>query len=111
MENIQTEKKYNIWIWILSITIPVVVAILFSVNLHDLGYDVQPLSFLPPIYQAINGFKAELFVFEVKELKRENQRFTNYLLKIFFVVFFVFFLFKLLYTRLFVKRSFGVKGL
>ena len=49
MDHIQTEKKYSIWIWILSIAIPVVVAVLFSVNLHDLGYDVKPLSFLPPI--------------------------------------------------------------
>ena len=43
------EKKYNKWIIILSVTIPLVVALLFGVNLKKLGYDVEPLSFLPPI--------------------------------------------------------------
>lgn len=40
MEN-NIEQKYNKWIWILSIAIPVVVAILFGVNLQKLGYDVK----------------------------------------------------------------------
>jgi putative membrane protein len=39
------EKKYNKWIWILSIAIPVAVAALFGVSLKRLGFDVAPLSF------------------------------------------------------------------
>ena len=39
------ETKYGIWIKIVSVAIPVVVAILFTVRIPD----VEPLSFLPPI--------------------------------------------------------------
>ena len=48
------EKKYKTWIWIVSILIPVVVALLFMVRIPD----VAPLTFLPPIYAAINGITA-----------------------------------------------------
>ena len=53
-ENTTIDKKYNTLIVLVSIVIPVVVAILFNVKLKDLGYDVEPLSFLPPIYATIN---------------------------------------------------------
>jgi len=49
IENIENEKKYNKWILVLSIVIPIAVAALFGVNLRDLGYNVEPLTFLPPI--------------------------------------------------------------
>lgn len=60
--NIQAEKKYNTWIVILSVTIPVVVAILFGVNLREMGFDVKPLTFLPPIYASINAVTALVLV-------------------------------------------------
>lgn len=82
MEKLQTEKKYNVWIWILSVTIPLVVAILFSVNLHDLGYDIKPLSFLPPVYATINGLTAVLLVLAVAAIKRGNQKLHERLVKI-----------------------------
>ncbi len=82
MDHIQTEKKYSVWIWILSIAIPVVVAILFSVNLHDLGYDVKPLSFLPPIYATINGLTAILLFSAVRAIKKGNQVLHERLIKI-----------------------------
>jgi putative membrane protein len=82
MENINTEKKYSIWIWILSIAIPLVVAVLFSVNLHDLGYDVKPLSFLPPIYATINGLTAILLFSAVMAIKKGNQALHERLIKI-----------------------------
>ena len=81
-QTLQNEKKYNIWIWILSIAIPVVVAILFSVNLHDLGYNVKPLSFLPPIYASINGLTAVLLVLAVGAIKKGNQPLHERLIKI-----------------------------
>lgn len=76
------EKKYNKWIWILSITIPVVVAILFGVNLQKLGYDVKPLSFLPPIYASINGVTAVLLVLAVRAIKKGNAKLHERLIKI-----------------------------
>lgn len=54
----EEEKKYKKWIVGLSIVIPLAVAVLFGVNLRKLGYDVEPLSFLPPIYATINGVTA-----------------------------------------------------
>lgn len=110
MENIQTEKKYNIWIWILSITIPVVVAILFSVNLHDLGYDVQPLSFLPPIYAAINGLTAVLLVFAVTAIKRGNQKLHELLVKICIGCSIAFLLMYVAYHMTSVETKFGGEG-
>lgn len=67
-----SEKKYNKWIVALSIVIPVIVAALFGVNLQKLGYDVEPLTFLPPIYATINGFTAVLLVVAVIAIKNNN---------------------------------------
>lgn len=67
------EKKYNIWIVILSIVIPVVVAVLFRVKLSDFGLDVKPLTFLPPIYATINGITAVLLVWAVMAIKKGNR--------------------------------------
>ncbi|MHA3789071.1 DUF420 domain-containing protein [Flavobacterium hauense] len=68
------EKKYNIWIIILSLAIPLVVALLMVVKLKDLGFDVKPLSFLPPIYATINGITAVVLftaVWAIKNGKRD----------------------------------------
>lgn len=83
MENYkELEQKYTKWIWILSIAIPVVVAILFGVNLQKLGYDVQPLSFLPPIYATINGITAVLLVWAVTAIKKGNKALHERLIKL-----------------------------
>lgn len=82
MENRELEKKYNIWIWILSISIPLVVALLFSVNLQKLGYDVKPLSFLPPIYATINGITAVLLFLAVAAVKKGNVKLHEKLIKV-----------------------------
>ena len=66
------EKKYNKWIVILSITIPLVVTALFGVNLRDLGFNVQPLTMLPPIYATINGLTAILLVIAFIAIKNKN---------------------------------------
>lgn len=76
------EKKYNVWIVLLSIAIPLVVALLFSVNLRDLGYDVQPLSFLPPIYATINGITAVLLVTAIWAIKNGKRTLHERLIKI-----------------------------
>lgn len=81
-QQLAAEKKYTIWIWVLSIAIPLVVAVLFSVNLHDLGYDVKPLSFLPPIYATINGITAVLLIMAVQAIKKGNQTLHERLIKV-----------------------------
>ena len=68
------ERKYNRWITILSIIIPLAVAALFGVNLKELGFDVEPLSFLPPIYASINGLTAVLLIAAVVAIKKGNRK-------------------------------------
>jgi putative membrane protein len=75
------EKKYNKWIIILSVTIPLVVALLFGVNLKKLGYDVEPLSFLPPIYATINGCTAIVLIVSVMAVRRGKQKLHENLMK------------------------------
>lgn len=73
MEDNSLEKKFNKFIVIVSILIPVVVALLFSVKLKDFGYNVQPLSFLPPIYATINGITALVLVAGVLAIKNGKR--------------------------------------
>jgi putative membrane protein len=68
------DQKYNKLIVFVSILIPVVVAILFSVKLKDFGIDVEPLSFLPPIYATINGITAVVLVAAVLAIKKGNRK-------------------------------------
>lgn len=75
------ELKYRKWIIVLSVAIPVVVAILFGVKLKDFGYDVEPLSFLPPIYATINGITAVLLVTAVWAIKNGKRQLHENLMK------------------------------
>jgi len=75
------EQKYNKWIVVLSVAIPLVVALLFGVNLRKLGYDVQPLSFLPPIYATINGLTAIVLVIAVVAIKNGKRKLHENLMK------------------------------
>lgn len=81
MEN-NIETKYNKLIAVLSVAIPLVVALLFGVNLRKLGYDVQPLSFLPPIYATINGITAVVLVAAVVAIKNGNRKLHENLMKV-----------------------------
>lgn len=79
--NPSKETKYNKLIVTLSIIIPGVVALLFGVNLRKLGYDVQPLSFLPPIYASINGLTAIFLIFAVIAIKNGKRKLHENLMK------------------------------
>lgn len=74
MENHSLEQKFNKFIVVVSILIPVVVALLFSVKLKDFGFDVEPLSFLPPIYATINGITAVVLVVAVLAIKNGKRK-------------------------------------
>lgn len=67
------EKKFKSSIVFVSILIPIVVAILFSIKLKDFGINVEPLSFLPPIYAGINALTAILLVIGVIAIKNGNR--------------------------------------
>jgi len=70
--SLQNEKKYNKWIVVLSIAIPIIVAALFGVNLRDFGFNVQPLTMLPPIYATINGLTAVILIIAFFAIKNKN---------------------------------------
>ncbi len=76
------EKKYNKLIIILSVFIPLVVAVLFGVNLRKMGFDVEPLRFLPPIYATINGITAILLVTAVLAVKNGKINLHKKLMKL-----------------------------
>jgi len=75
------EQKYKKWIILLSVVIPIAVALLFGVNLQKLGYDVEPLSFLPPIYAGINGATAIVLIIAVWAIKNGKQDLHEKLMK------------------------------
>jgi len=80
-------KKYNKWIVILSVTIPLVVAILFGVKL-----DVQLPVFLPPIYATINALTSIILILAVWAIKNKNVRLHEKLIKtaiVFSIIFLV----------------------
>jgi putative membrane protein len=81
MNDQNLEKKYSKWIVLLSIAIPLVVVLLFSVNLKKLGFAVEPLSFLPPIYASINGVTAMLLIAAVVAIKNGNRKLHENLMK------------------------------
>lgn len=74
VEDNSLEQKFNKFIVVVSIVIPVVVAILFGVKLKDFGYDVEPLSFLPPIYASINGLTAVVLIAAVLAIKNGKRK-------------------------------------
>lgn len=73
-KNISQEKKYKKIITVLSIIIPLAVAALFGVNLQKLGFDVEPLTFLPPIYASVNGLTALVLIAAVIAIKKGNRK-------------------------------------
>ena len=68
------EKKYKKIITALSIVIPIAVAALFGINLKTLGFNVTPLTLLPPIYASINGLTAVLLIAAVVAIKKGNRK-------------------------------------
>ena len=85
------EKRYNKIITIVSVAIPVVVAVLFGVRIPN----VEPLSFLPPIYATINGCTALLLLVAVWAIKNgkvklhQNLMTFNIVLSLLFLVMYI----------------------
>ncbi len=69
-QDILDDKKYNKLIVALSIIIPIVVAVLFGIKIPN----VEPLTFLPPIYATVNGITAVILVIAFFAIKNKNIR-------------------------------------
>ncbi|MDJ0646677.1 MAG: DUF420 domain-containing protein [Flavobacteriaceae bacterium] len=76
-QEITSSKKYNKWIVVLSILIPLVVAALFRIKIPN----AEPLTFLPPIYATINGITALLLVIAVWAIKNNKRVLHERLMK------------------------------
>ncbi|MGB2086005.1 MAG: DUF420 domain-containing protein [Flavobacteriaceae bacterium] len=71
------QLRYKSAIITVSVLIPVVVAILFRIRLESL----QPLSFLPPIYAAINGYTAVILCIALWAIKNRKITLHEQLMK------------------------------
>lgn len=76
-ENTQLGKKYNKWIVILSVAIPIVVAALFGIKIPN----VEPLSFLPPIYATVNAITALVLVLAFLAITNGKRKLHERLMK------------------------------
>ncbi len=76
-----SQTKHKKLIIFISIFLPVAVAALFGINLQKLGFDVEPLTFLPPIYAGINGLTAVVLVAAVVAIKNGNRKLHEGLMK------------------------------
>ncbi len=110
MENNNIETKYNKLIIVLSVIIPLAVAILFGVNLRKMGYDVQPLTFLPPIYATINGVTAILLIVAVIAVKNGNRTLHERLMKLAILCSVLFLVMYVAYHMTSDSTSFGGEG-
>ena len=70
------EKKYNKWIVVLSIVIPIVVAALFGIKI-----DAELPVFLPPIYASINALTAVVLIIAVWAIKNKKRQLHENLMK------------------------------
>jgi len=71
-------KKYNTLITVLSIAIPIVVAILFGYKIPN----ATPLTFLPPIYASINAFTAVVLITALWAIKTNKRILHERLIKL-----------------------------
>ena len=72
------KNKYNLWIWIVSIAIPVVVAILFTLRIPG----VERMGFLPPIYATVNALTAIVLIMALIQIKKGNRKTHERFMKI-----------------------------
>lgn len=106
-ERISDEKKYNKWIVILSIVIPLVVAALFGIKIPN----VEPLTFLPPIYATINGFTAMILICALWAIKNKKRRLHERLMKTAIVLSVLFLVMYVAYHMTSESTKFGGEGL
>lgn len=71
------ENKYKKLTILISIVLPLAVAALFGIKIPN----VEPLSFLPPIYAGINGVTAILLIAAVIAIKNKKRALHEKLMK------------------------------
>ncbi|MEZ4858874.1 MAG: DUF420 domain-containing protein [Flavobacteriaceae bacterium] len=102
-----SDKKYTTWTWILSIAIPLAVAILFKVKIPN----VAPLSFLPPIYAIINGITAIVLIIAIIKIKKGHREMHERLIKFAMVLSVLFLVMYVAYHMTSDSTSYGGAGI
>lgn len=101
-----SKKVINNLIIVVSIVIPVVVAVLFRVKVD--GYD---FTFLPPIYASINGLTALLLIVALLAIKKGNRVLHERLMKTNLGLSLLFLLMYVVYHMTSESTSFGGEGM
>lgn len=104
-KQILDEKKHNKLIIVLSIVIPVAVAILFGVKI-----DLELPVFLPPIYATINAITAMVLILAVFQIKKGNRKAHEKLMKLAITLSVLFLLLYILYHMTSDSTKFGGIG-
>ena len=99
--------KYKKWIILISVAIPVAVAILFGIRLPN----VKPLNFLPPIYASINALTAILLIFAFIAIKQKKIIIHERLMKTSIALSLVFLLMYVAYHMTSDPTPYGGKGI
>jgi putative membrane protein len=99
------KKKYNILIIVLSIAIPVVVALLFQIKL-----DYELPIFLPPIYATINGLTAVILLIAVWAIKNKKRELHEKLMKTAIIFSIIFLIMYMAYHVTSDSTSYGGEG-
>ena len=100
------EKRFNTMITIVSIVVPVVVAVLFTVKLPN----VERLGFLPPIYASINGLTAVLLIIALWAILNGKRRLHQSLMTSNIVLSVLFLLMYIAYHMTSESTSYGGEG-
>jgi putative membrane protein len=104
--SVNTSKKYNLWIWIISIAVPVAVAVLFTVRIPG----VERLGFLPPIYASINAMTAIILVIGVFQIRKGNRQLHERLMKTAIIFSVMFLMMYIAYHMTSESTKFGGEG-
>ena len=100
------KNKFTPYIWLISIVIPVVVAILFTVRIPN----VASLSFLPPIYATVNGITAVILLLALNAIKNKNIKLHENLMKTAIALSLAFLLMYVAYHMTSDSTSYGGEG-
>ena len=98
-------NKYGIWIKIISVAIPVIVAILFGVRV-----DYELPIFLPPIYSSLNALTAVLLVLALLAIKSKKIKLHQRLMQTCIALSLVFLVMYIAYHMTTDPTTFGGEG-
>ena len=101
------KNRYRVWTWILSILIPVAVAILFNVKITG----IERMGFLPPIYATINGITSIILVVAVLQIRKGNRITHERLIKTALVLSILFLLMYIVYHMTSEATKYGGEGM